>query len=295
MHRPLKPRWPALAAIAVLISACGGDAPPQETLNPGTADGLEDARQRTGRKIFYSIPSPMETAALLKRAGAGYDQGLPNDVKNVDRYTVASKQALNLGVYGADLSYASVFNQTQESMFYTSCSKRLAESLGVTDVFNEATLERMERHVNDRDSLLHIVSSTYWEVDAYLKENGRENISALMFIGGWVEGLYIATQVAAAKPSAELRQRVADQKYALEDLIGLVGTYPDDPTLVGPLADLRALADLFADVGGSAGGEATRENGVTVVGAGAPAADLTDEQLLAIRDKVAQVRNDYIN
>ena len=290
-------RWLSVMAIAALIAACGGD--------PGTKDKLttedpqndvQELRQKKSRNIFYSIPSPMETAGMLKRAGAEYDSRIPNDVKNVDRYTTASKQALNLGIYGADLSYSSVFNQTQESMFYTSCAKRLAENLGVMGVFNEEVLERMERNVQDRDSLLNIISTTYWEADAYLKENGRENISALMITGGWVEGLYIATQVAAVKPSAELRQRVAEQRFSLNDLIGLVNTYPEDATLDGPRADLQALQALFADVDqGTAGAEVKEENGITVIGGGGTPPAITDEQLTAIRDKAAEIRNAYIN
>jgi hypothetical protein len=49
------------------------------------------------KNIFYNIPSPMETASLLKKAGASYHGKILNDVKNVDKYTAASKQALNLG------------------------------------------------------------------------------------------------------------------------------------------------------------------------------------------------------
>ena len=173
---------PISLAIVALLTACGGDQPPQDALvvDQGKDSTAQDARIQKTRKVFYSIPSPMETASLLKKAGAEYNSKILNDIKNVDKYTAASKQALNLGVYGADLSYTSVFNHTQESMFYTSCAKKLADRLGVSNAFNDTTLERMEANMNDRDSLLSIISETYWNVDAYLKENERDNISALM-------------------------------------------------------------------------------------------------------------------
>ncbi|MFN3874503.1 MAG: hypothetical protein ACK4L7_01160, partial [Flavobacteriales bacterium] len=261
------------------------------------ADSLAQA-ERMGRtkKIFYSIPSPMETAALLKKAGAAYNGKILNDVKNVDKYTAASKQALNLGVYGADLSYASVFNHTQETMFYTSCARRLADKLGVTSAFNDSTMQLMEQHQNDREKLLDIISETYWDMDRYLKVNDRENISALMIAGGWVEGLYIATQVAKQNPTPELLQRIAEQKLSLGDLLSLLDTYGEEPTLQAVREDLKALGALFADVRAGGGGvTAKEEDGVTVIGAEGGPASLTDAQLQAITEKAAAIRNTYIN
>lgn len=284
-----------LAGLVVLWS-CGGEPQGTMQVQEGGDAAAQDERQKKTRNIFYSIPSPMETAALLKKAGASYDKSILNDVTHVDRYTSASKQALNLGIYGADLSYASVNNHTQESMFYTSCAKKLADRLGVSGAFDDATLERMEKNMQDRDSLLNIISETYWSVDAYLKENDRDHISALMIAGGWVEGLYIATQVARTSATPELRQRIAEQKLSLNDLLGLIDTYDDsDPALNATKQDLRTLAEAFATVEvGAGGGDVSQQDGVTVIGGGS-AATISDEQLAAIRDQVTAIRNAYIN
>lgn len=297
MSRMPHTRLASPLALLLLLAACGGGGQQQDTLQADQADSLAQS-ERLGRtkKIFYSIPSPMETAALLKKAGAAYNGKILNDVKNVDKYTAASKQALNLGVYGADLSYASVFNHTQETMFYTSCARRLADKLGVTSAFNDSTMQLMEQHQNDREKLLDIISETYWDMDRYLKVNERENISALMIAGGWVEGLYIATQVAGSNASPELLQRIAEQKLSLTDLQALLDTYGDEPTLTGVRDDLKAIAALYADVQAGGGGvTAKQENGVTVIGAEGGSATLSPAQLKAITEKVAAVRNNYIN
>jgi len=282
----------------LLLVACGGDPAGQDTLNVEPAlDSAALARQKRTKAIFYNIPSPMETAALLRKAGADYNQDILNDVLNVDKYTAASKQALNLGIYGADLSYASVFNNTQESMFYTSCAKKLADKLGVSHAFSDSTLDRMEANRNQRDSLLDIISETFWEVDAYLKENDRENISALMVTGGWMEGLYIATQVCLTNDTPELRQRIAEQKLPLTDLLALVSSYSSaDESVAAVLADLKALEPLFAEVIVSGGSNSMiKEGEMTVIGGSAASASLTDAQLKAIVDKAAAIRNTYIN
>ncbi|MFN6114951.1 MAG: hypothetical protein ACK46C_03625 [Flavobacteriales bacterium] len=292
--------WPMLLAFLAVFSACGGEQPQQDQLQVENSEdsALVADRMKKTKNIFYNIPSPMETASLLKKAGASYNGKILNDVKNVDKYTAASKQALNLGIYGADLSYASVFKHTQESMFYTSCSKKLADRLGVSSVFNDSTLEAMERSQNDRDALLDIISETYWNVDGYLKENGRDNISALMIAGGWVEGLYIATQVSRTNDSPALRQRIAEQHYSLKDLLDLIASYEvDEPALNGVKSDLEAIAALFSGEEATTAKETTvsTEGGVAVVGGGNAQSTLTDDQLTAIRDKVAAIRNTYIN
>ncbi len=290
--------WPVTLLVAVSIAGCGSEPAAQDQLNVDAAtDSAKADRIAKTKKIFFNIPSPMETAALLKKAGAQYNSKILNDVKNVDKYTAASQQALNLGVYGADLSYASVFNHTQESMFYTSCSRKLADRLGVTNAFSDSTLELMQSKMNDRDALLDIISETYWSVDGYLKENGRDNISALMIAGGWVEGLYIATQVSSTNDTPELRQRIAEQKHSLADLVGLVAAYQaDDARLESVKGDLAALQELFAKATTPEPGATISDvNGTTVVTGNAPPASLSDDLLKEIREKTASIRNSYIN
>ncbi len=285
------------ASIATLmLAACGGDQQQDKLTVPAT-DSTAVIRSERTKSIFHNIPSPMETAGLLKKAGAEYDRNILNDVKNVDNYTAASKQALNLGIYGADLSYASVFNNTQESMLYTSCAQKLAKKLDVNNAFNEEVVGRLEKNRNNRDSLLSIISETYWHVDAYLKENQRDNISALMVAGGWMEGLYIATQVTKHHDTPELRQRIAEQRLPLVDLLELVKTYsPDDLAIESVLKDLEALQVIYADVQMPSGNSTvTEENGVATIGGTAPTASLTDAQLKMITEKVATIRASYIN
>ena len=289
--------WTYALPALLFLSACGGDPPPQDTLKTGAGtDSTQAERVRKTKNIFHSIPSPMETAGLLKKAGAEYDKDILNDVKHVDNYTSASKQALNLGIYGADLSYASVFNNTQESMLYTACAQNLAKRLDVANAFGQETVDRMEANRNDRDSLLNIISETYWSVDGYLKENGRDNVSALMIAGGWVEGLYIAIQVCKQHDTPELRQRIADQQRPLSQLIELMATYStDDPAVAGVKGDLDALAALFAAAPAAAASTVTQEKGVAVIGGGSPPSTVNDEQLKALTAKTTTVRNGYIN
>jgi len=286
----------------VLIIGCGDDGGTsgreEFEVDPQDQEISDEHQTRVERteKIFFAIPSPMETVSLLKKAGAEYNKDILNDIENVDNYTSSAKMALNLGVYGSDLSYTSVFEQTQESMFYTSCAKKLSDNLNISGAFDEATMERMEDNLEDRDSLLSIISETYWIVDAYLKENERDNTSALIIVGGWVEGIYIATQVGTMDPSEELNQRISEQRLSLDNLIALVNTYEQDEDLTKVLADLSKIRSSFDDV--SEGTEIAvvtgEENGVTVIG-GSGVPSISNEQLATLTATVKTIRDSYIN
>ena len=118
-----------------------------------------------------------------------------------------------------------------------------------------------------------------------------------MIVGGWVEGLYISTEVAKTNDSPELRQRIAEQKLSLKDLIALVDSYNiQDATLEGVRADLAALQVLFEEVKQPAGeSTVSEERGVAVVGSGGEPATLTDAQLVAISEKATTIRTNFIN
>jgi len=266
----------------------------KDTLETGdTADKLQRVQE-----IFYTIPSPMEMASLLKRTGTKYNSKILNDVNNVVKYSSSKRQALNLGIYGSDLSYASIFNQNQEAIIYLSCAKQLADKLGVTSAFSNETMDRIEGNIENRDSLLDIISDSFYTLDAYLKENDRQNISALVITGGWIEGLYLATSIAASQDEVpeDLKKRIADQKYSLGDLLELVKSYQVNGGLNDIIADLESLKKIYdeVDIDVEAGEVTTDEaTGVTVIG-GSAKYELSDEQLAAITDRVREIRTSYI-
>lgn len=292
------------AGLIVLLYSCGSptDTDQAITNSMDTEDVSHNeasaANVRKMKSIFYAVPSPMEMASLLKRAGAQYDMNILNDVKNVNAYTTARSRALNLGIYGADLSYASIFNQNQESIIYLSCTKKLADNLGVTKAFDENTIERMETNVDNRDSLLNIVSETYYVLDAYLKENGRDHISAMVIAAGWVEGLYLATQVASndENPEPALLNRIAEQSLSLRNLVELVSAYNTNQELDDILADLAQIEASFKEVKVQTENTTIEksDDGSTHIG-GNTTTEFSKESLAEISRVVSEIRSRYIS
>ena len=88
---------------------------------------------------LYKQKQYLEAAEIFKTEGIIYDKNYLNAVENVNNYITNTQKALNFGVYGVDLSYATIFDQTQACMLYINCSKKLAEELGLTNVFDVAS------------------------------------------------------------------------------------------------------------------------------------------------------------
>lgn len=284
-----------LPLIALSLFSCEEETKIPEDKIEKTA---EEPVSRTEQieNIVYNIPSPTETVSILKRAGAVYVFDYPNDPLNAEDYQTLSKQGLNMGVYGADLTYATVFNKTTETTFYLSCVTKLGRKLGVEKVFNEDVNERIQDNVENRDSMQVIVNETFWELDAYLKEQGRENVSSLVVAGGWIESLYLAAQFIKTNPeNKEMRQRIAEQKYSLGNLVGLISSYKNKVGVDEILVYLEELKEVFDKIKeNKTKGSSTGEDGSLMIG-NVITLDLTDEILNEVVEKVEEIRSEIVS
>ncbi len=285
----------AISTVFVACSSSSNDSASEENIDAAAAKAK--VKDVNAQNVFYSIPSPVETTSLLKAVGAKYDPKFLNPIENVSNYVTLASKALNLGVYGSDLSFTSIYDQTQESMLYLRCTNKLASALGISGAFDETTTSRIEANMQNRDSLLAIISDSYWNADAYLKENGQPGVSSLIIAGGWIEGLYIATQIAKTTKNAGVVSRIGEQKMSLENLISLLETYKADnesiPVLLIQLNDLKKVFDSIPVTATETTASTDKEKGVTVIGNG-NTFNLSPEQLKQISDKSSEIRNKII-
>lgn len=168
------------------------------------------------KKIFYSLPSPLETAMLIKSTGAKYDEEILNKLENKSKYTTNEAMALNLGIYTTDLSFASLFDQTQTSINYMNAARSMAEGLDIQDAIDDATLKRLEDNLSNRDVVMDIISETFLNCSSYLKENERQDVAAVVLVGGWIEGLYLASRLVgnSSIENNKLADRMIEQKLS---------------------------------------------------------------------------------
>lgn len=252
-------------------------------------------RVKKAQKVFHVIPSPVEAAIVLQKAGVNYNQNLLNSVENADKYQTLKNKAINLGIYGADLSYATVFEQTQQSLKYFSTIKQLSKDLGMDEIINSELMERVEKNVSRRDSLMSIISDVYMNANESLSEDETDYISALIIAGGWLEGLYMSTMsLENVDVNMEVHQRIAEQKYALNNLITLFELYPNQPAVKELLAGLKELKTSFEKITiERTANTLDSSKKVTKIG-GKRHYQITKDIFEEIKQKTAQIRNKYV-
>lgn len=238
--------------LACLVSCTGtknDDIDMTEGL-PAETDNTIDSTKISAQNVFNSIPARSEIVSLVSGSKAEYDPSLPSNPDDVNKYSVESSKALNLGVYGADLSASGVYEQTQESMLYLKCVNILAKNLGVSSAFDEKMTDRMEANKENRDSTLEIISQSFKKADNFLKANGRPGTSSLIVAGAWIEAMHMACKTAAQTKYEPMIKAIFAQQESLTHLIELLEhskVSEDARYVTSDLSAIKALLEAKTD------------------------------------------------
>ncbi|MGQ9620850.1 MAG: hypothetical protein ACUVTX_07700, partial [Bacteroidales bacterium] len=205
----------------------------------------EDIKQ--AEKIFNALPTPLESAMLIKSAGAPFDRKYLNPIENTKLYTTIRSQALNLGIYTCDLSFASLYDQTQLIIDYMNAAKRMADGLGILNAINQETISKLEENINNKEVIMEIISETFLNSNSYLADNDQSAVAAIVLVGGWVEGLYISTQLVDLKEfnGNKLVATIIDQKLSIDILINLLDSNKGNPAVDELIVQMTKLKGVF--------------------------------------------------
>jgi hypothetical protein len=197
------------------------------------------------QNVFNSMPDRKEVLKLIEEHKIEYNSDFLNNPAMVSRYTVESSKAANLGIYGSDLSIASSFDQTQESMTFLRCVNILATDLGISNAFDQSMVDRMEANKQNKDSTLEIITGAFKSADEILKSNNRPATSAIILAGAWVEGLYVSCRMAESLNSESIVKSIVKQKESLKNLVVMLEASKLDEATRYILVDLKVLQDAY--------------------------------------------------
>jgi len=236
----------AFAGFSLLLTSCEESS---TTQNPDTAIADTVKVSTSGTFLLdgeiFSIPSPVQTALLLKKEKVNFQQDLLNPVENRGKYLTEVQKAMNLGVYGADLAFVSCQDNAQLSMNYFDAVGKLSADIGILDNIDKSFVQRFMDNAGEGDSLIALNADFYRAGDRYLKDNKNTKTAVLILLGGWVESLHLAINSAAG--NAAILQRIGEQRDAVTSLARLTASL-DDPGLIDLKKNLSELSQVFADL-----------------------------------------------
>lgn len=286
---------------AYMLNSCksgGGKEETSKTVDITEVDEatLQDVKE--AKKIFNALPSPLESAMLIKSAGATFDADILNPTDAVSRYSTNRAMALNLGIYTCDLSFSSLYDQTQLVINYMNAAKEMADGLGILDAINEETINRLEENVNNRDVILDIVSETFLNTNSYLEDNEQPAIASIVLVGGWLEGLYIATQLVGEDEfdSNKLVGRIIDQKLSVDIMLRLLEDNNEHPavgSIIEQMTEIKDVFDKFTITTTKIKPEIDEETNVTFLKS-TITSNMTPEIFKELSVKVAEVRSSFV-
>lgn len=197
--------------------------------------------------IFYNLLYPIDLGVVIDKRGSYFNSKLLNPLNNISNYQDSRQIALALGVYGANLSYLWVFDQSQQALSYFTAIKQLAYDLGIPDNYVKISAVRAEKYSDNIDSLVSIARESYHGCDDYLRSSDNGDLAVLILLGGWVETLHISLNL-YQQPNDRMALKILSQKYSLASLITLLNQHPSNDYLVKFNKDLFLLLNAFDDL-----------------------------------------------
>lgn len=238
-----------LLVALLLLAACGQR--PSEILEANMDDvniGEFQISSVTMNEIIQNIASPIEVAALINSLNIPFSTSYLADPENLSTSTNSFEMAYNLGVLSADLGYLNIYEKTGTAVNYLSGINRLADALQIGQFFDIATIIQLATTSSDLDSLMFITINSFNNMEDYLRETDRSNLSALMIAGVWMESLFLATQVAVQNSNEDLKSMIGEQKLILNDLLLILNDHKNEEVINGYINDLEIIKSIYDDV-----------------------------------------------
>ncbi len=286
----------------VLLFGCGAnEANTRESIDPPTNEQVEmpQISDDIVANIMQSIPSPIETSLLIKETGAPYNVSTLNDPNVMTAYNDSYRQALNLGVYSTDLGFSNLYDKNQDVLNFLNAVKGLADKLSIGQFFDYKTIKELASSSGNVDKLLQLTQQNFEKINSHLNDQKRENLSILILTGGWTEALYLTTLVHQKTNNKKLKEKIGEQKVALDQILLVLDIYKTKPNFPGLIADLKELQKVYNRVEiktSSTGKPITKEvNGELVVeDATISQINIKDADVELITSLVKSIRNKII-
>jgi hypothetical protein len=204
------------------------------------------------QKNVYPLPTSAEVIKMLTDLEVGYNLGVSNDVDNAKKYYTSASRSINLGVYGADLSYATLYNMDQKVIDYMDAIRTLANDLNMTKIYNAPLYDSIKKNFDNKDRLVKILTGAFDDTYAYMSDNDQQVLALLVVGGAWVEGMYLTVNVNEAAYSVYgISKVLIEQKKSFDLFMDITKPYLEDPILADFVKTLEPIKNVYAKLSSS--------------------------------------------
>ena len=233
-------------SLLFLINACnqsnrsdGEEFVPDSNISSASTKAFE---------VIYSLYLPTDITRLFEETGTGFNPDLLIPFERIPFYEDPGQMALLVGSLGVDLSYCKLFERILESAECYKHIELLADKLELPQEIFEKSSTDLEEYINKPDSLTVLLDQVYSDVDRYFKEHNQESLASLSLLGGWLETMYIGVKIFQDKSILEMGDRILQQKYALNSLVGLLANYQESLMVRHYMHPLNKLKKAYEKV-----------------------------------------------
>jgi hypothetical protein len=240
---------PLLILSFTCLSSCKNSASKQQK----TAETQEKKELQSQIETHvYPLPTSAAVIKKLTELEVGYMIGLTNPVENSKKYFDSQSRAKNLGAYGADLSYTTLYNRMQDVGNYLEVIKSLSNELNMSKVYDENIYTQIRQNVDNKDELVKILTKEFNDTYSFLYDNDEQPLALLIVGGAWVEGMYLTTHVSeAAYQNPEFSRVLLDQKESFNTYLEITKPYLNDANVAAFVKLLDPVKKVYEGLGTS--------------------------------------------
>jgi hypothetical protein len=199
------------------------------------------------KENVYPLPSSADVIKMLSDLDVAYQIGITNPAENAKKYLRSNTRAINMGVFGADLSYVTLYNIPQEVINFLNSIRSLANELNMSKIYDESLYEKIKTNYDNKDELVKILTSAFNDTYVYLSDNEQQALALLVVGGAWIEGMYLTCHVTyAAYQFAGISKNLLDQKHSFEIYLDITKPYLSDPNLSDFVNKLEPIKTVYA-------------------------------------------------
>lgn len=247
--------WKEFTVLACTVLCSWGFTGCHNGTTPANQNGREgltteiDGAMEGRLSANYPIPSLADLTARLQKAGVGYVIDAGSDPKNASRYMTSTSRAVNLGVYGSDLLYASTYGIKADVSRYLAAVLTLSQELNIHISLLEALSKQGEAGLDNKDSVQSCTTKSIFEAYALFCNSDMQEEAILFLAGGWLESIYIGSYIASlSQTNDEVVDLLLQQQQAFDTIRKLLNDHKRTEDGAFVLSLYNEIAPAYEDL-----------------------------------------------